>query len=332
MKERIEKLCTEGSAYQKLCPCLARGVGMRVNNVMRVLTEEVDPSTLPQFCDCARVNCQMEMVYTLFSYFKIFKDVPNFQNFINSDRFSPQILEDYVIYLMGFCHEVGESREKFFEIYLYFLTQDKYVELIANSRFLYREVDFFVHILIHLDSRHIGKLLEHSDAIREVLTDILLNFPEERIVQILSRNPVIYEYSVKYLERHSSHDQVEDFVNRYRGVIDQAKKIQDVVERVKSIETDSADSSARSRRISEIIALVRSTDDFRRTIEVLAYNNVFVDEFEKDLVMNILTDSQFAHFLRDERRDSYVESRIVKKKDGFRVGSGNRVAIDPVTH
>ncbi len=289
-----EKLCKSSEFFRGLCPMLGEGMGLNVNQMLRLICQELDPSLLERFKVCADRHCSGELLYQMFSYFKLFKDVDSFKKIINSPDIPPTILEDYIIYLMGFCHEIGESRESFFSEYLQGFEQDTLVRLLKDTRYLYREVDFFVHILTRLDNTHIDHILQESANCRQVLTDILLNFPEERITNVISRNPAIYEHSVHFLEEQGKSDEAKEFVQRYSRIINNAGYLQSIAKRINSWKERNM---SRSERTNLLISLLKEMDNPREAFEVLEYKDVFQDVFEVELVRSLLTDPQFSYIL-----------------------------------
>ncbi len=287
---QILKLCENNTEYADLCPCLSGQNGLRVNHILSKITNDLDPSILDRFILCSEKYCGGDPLASLFNYFKMFREIPSFKIFINNSDLSVSLLENYIIHLMGFCHEIGQSREDFFDSYLSCLTQNTYVRLLRNAKYLYRDVDFFVYSLIKLDTEHVGLLTENSPHIQQVLTDIVLNFPEDRIRKILSRNPNIYEYCIKYLEHDSKTEEAAMFRNKYNDVIALADKIMKASEYIRSAEKD----TDRGHRIELIVSKIRETKNPDETLSVLDYNNVFKDEFEQQIVHRFFSDAAFS--------------------------------------
>ena len=285
-----EKLCEKNEVYRRFCPCLVGEHGLLVHRVLDTVVKNLEPADLDRFVACSGEFCGGEPLYALFSYFKLFRDIPAFYKFINDPDLSVGLLENYIIHLMGFCHEIGQSREDFFDRYLKCLEQNTYVRILRESRYLYRDVDFFIYCLIKLDRKHVGRLMEGSEHIQRILTDIVLNFPEDRIRTILSRNPDIYFYCIKYLEHDRKLQEAESFKNRFQNVIDLARKIQKTAEYIDRINREE-EKMERGDRIHLIFRKIQETRNAEETLSVLDYNRVFQDDFEKNIIHRMFSDA-----------------------------------------
>lgn len=294
----LNRFCDFGCKYYDLCKYLSDNRNLAVNTLYKSFYKHFEAEDIQQFLTKAEKECDVENVYSMYYYFKLFLSEKDFQNTINTPEFPILVVENFILYLMGYCHDIGEEREVFFDNNINFLTEDKYISLLTESEYLYRDVDFFVYILMKLSHNSVDKILKSGKHIRQVLIDIFLNFPEDRINHILTRNPVIFNYIIDFLLEERMFQEVDYFQTKHTDILKNAQKIQALTRKLLEM-NDKGKSLVeinRGERALFIIREIKQTTDLKETFSILEYNNVFIDEFEKLLIYTLLFDQGFHGF------------------------------------
>lgn len=290
--------CKECVHYE-LCDRLSLIDTFEVNGIMKLLLDKVESRELHLFAEFVEKNCEIEYVYNMYYYFKIFLGEKDFQRIINSDMLPLSIIENFIIYLMGYCNDIGEDREFFFDKHLNFLSEEKYVQILTESEFLFRDVDFFVYVLLKLSSKFIDQLLSGSKHIQQVLIDIFLNYPEDRIGNILTRNPVIHDYIIIFLNQNNMKREAELIGTKYSNLIANAKKIHELSRKIEEMNKEDNQNPEKNKgeRVLSIVREIKATNNHKETLHILEYNKVLKDDFERVLVRALLFDDDFSNYV-----------------------------------
>ncbi len=294
-----EKFCELHPQMGELCKLLQNSDGIFVNQILHGFLEEYDSKLMEEHYRCAEANCGIAVFERFFSYLKIFKDVPEIQDRINSNDFPSEVLEKFVLFLQRKSIEEGEDSREFIENYLGFLTTDKIVEMIATSKYLVDDSEFLIHILARLDNKSMDALLARTDTIKSSLIKLFIESPEEEISKILFRNPILYDYMIMFLELEGRMDDSQNFSDKYESVIEDAKRIRDVVQRMGRINDNTTDQKQMSRgeRIAFIVREISNTIDPLITFDIVVSNDLFLDERELQTVRMLLKDSRMQEYL-----------------------------------
>ena len=291
------KLCDHRKDVGHLCKLLQEEDTIHINEILDYFLEEYPVEEMEEHYSCTERNCGIRVFERFFGYFKLYMDVPEFQDRLNNPAFPARILESLVIYLISHRHPDHRKPESIVDQYLYFLTPGRIVDLISSTDIITREPEFTLGIMGRLDNRSMDDLLSRSEKIRAQLTGLFMESDPERISMILSTNPVIYDYIIMFLELDGKEKESEDFQNRYGQIIEAARKLRQLTDEIKKLDR-STDPENRGKRISYIIGNIQETEDPERVFDILDRHQVFLDIKEREVIHMLLTDTGMQEFLK----------------------------------
>lgn len=308
-----KRLCNENEHVNNMCNLLQNDEGIHINQVLHAWLDEYDIHDLQDHYECTERNCGVRIFSRLFSYLKLFRDIPSVQDKINDPNFPVTILAKFVIYLMNYSELVGEDRHYFIDKYLSFLSVDRFLELIIESEQLGSDADFLIHAISRLDNQHMDGLLAKSARISKTLTDMFLNSPEEEVKSILSRNPILFDYVIMFLELDGRNKESENFTESFGHIIETAKQVQQLVKEIKKLNSEDK-SLPRGDRISHIVSEIMKTEDWNQTFDIMLHNGVFLDQKEQETIKMLLRDTNMQDFLHLGELKHYPEERMKRTK------------------
>lgn len=290
------RLCTDHPDVDHLCNLLKSEDGIYINHVLHAFLDEYHSDMMEEHYACTARNCGLRVFDRFFNYLKIYRDVPEVQDRINSPDFPVVILEKFILYLRQKSSVAGEPESEFIDHYLAFLTREKIVQIVAESRALADDASFLIHVIGRLDNKSMDTLLARADHVKKTLTEIFLQSAEADVAKIFFRNPLLFDYVLMFLELEGRMEQSEVFSKKYGWVIDDAKKIRSVADEMIHMKSEEPDLS-RGERISRMVYSISHTPDPMVTFELVAAEDAFSDEKEKQIVRMLLADTKMQDFL-----------------------------------
>lgn len=231
-----------------------------------------------------------------FLYFLLlFRDMPHIQDYINSEEFDIAILEKFVIFTHGYCSLHDHSTERIIDEILYFLSNERLLQLVLFSEFISRDKLLLFFILSKFDAVMLDKYFASVKNITGFV-DYFLNLPEEILRSIISRNYHLFQYLLMMLSENDSEQTIANsFYKKYSDDIAQFSKLSNIIrnykketdfEKEKKLPFNQRDMS----RISFLVNMIRELPDSAKAIEYFSNENVFIDEMEKKIVHAVVSD------------------------------------------
>lgn len=240
-----------------------------------------------------------------FLYFLIlFRDMKHIQDYINSERFTLEMLERFIIFTFGYCTIHEHSTERVLDEILFFLNDERLLDLAINSSFINHDKLILFLILSKFD---INMLNRYFLKIKNT-TDFIENFvklPDEVMKSIISRNYHLFQYIMIMMAEVETTQKISAvFMNRYHEDIKQFSRLSDilrkyrennVLEKEKELPFNKRDMS----RLSFLVNMVRELPDPVRAVDYFNGERVFIDEMEKNIVLAVVTDPLLKNIFRN---------------------------------
>lgn len=240
-----------------------------------------------------------------FLYFLIlFRDMKHIQDYINSERFTLEMLERFIIFTFGYCTIHEHSTERVLDEILFFLTDERLLDLAINSSFINHDKLILFLILSKFD---INMLNRYFLKIKNT-TDFIENFvklPDEVMKSIISRNYHLFQYIMIMMAEVETTQKISAvFMNRYHEDIKQFSRLSDILrkyrennalEKEKELPFNKRDMS----RLSFLVNMVRELPDPVRAVDYFNGERVFIDEMEKNIVLAVVTDPLLKNIFRN---------------------------------
>ena len=234
-----------------------------------------------------------------FLYFLlIFRDMKHLQEYINSDEFSIELLEQLFIFIYGYCTIQGHSTERVIDEILYFLNDDKLFELLNQSVFISRDKLLQFLILSKFRTETLDRYFSQIEDIPKFINKFL-QLPDNMLRSIISRNYHLFQYIMLMLsENKESHEISKEFYDRYKDEMMQFAKLNDIVSKYKKTMNQEKDrqfsfDNRDTARISYLVNMIRELPDPVKAVEYFYGESIFIDEMEKKIVYTIVTDPMF---------------------------------------
>jgi len=240
-----------------------------------------------------------------FLYFLIlFRDMKHIQDYINSDRFTLEMLERFIIFTFGYCTIHEHSTERVLDEILFFLNDERLLDLAINSSFINHDKLILFLILSKFD---INMLNRYFLKIKNT-TEFIENFvklPDEVMKSIISRNYHLFQYIMIMMAEVETTQKISAvFMSRYHEDIKQFSRLSDILrkyrenntlEKEKELPFNKRDMS----RLSFLVNMVRELPDPVRAVDYFNGERVFIDELEKNVVLAIVTDPLLKNIFRN---------------------------------
>lgn len=241
---------------------------------------------------------------TQFLYFLLlFRDMPHLQQYINSDKFSIANLEKLIIFVYGFCTLHDHSTDRIIDEILYFLNNERLLDLAIHSKYVSQDKLLLFFILTKFDTNYLNKYFASIKNISE-FSNYFLKLPDDILKTLISRNYQLFQY-IMLLISEGDHEQKlsTDFFNKYRREIDQFSKLHDVIRQYKQKSNYMKDrglpfSMRDMGRISFLVNMIKVLPEPEKAINYFNSESVFMDDFEKNIVYAIVTDPTLKHVFK----------------------------------
>jgi hypothetical protein len=233
---------------------------------------------------------------TQFLYFLVlFRDMPHLQEYINSEKFNIKNIERLIIFTYGFYSLHDYSTDRIIDEILYFLSNDRLLELALNSDYIAHDKLLLFFILSKFDTNLLNKYFASIKNTSEFIK-YFLDLPEYILKSLVSRNYQLFQYIMLIIsEADTESRSYNEFFNQYKKEIEQFSKLHDLIrkykketkyEKDKGLPFNMRDMS----RISFLVDMVNVLPDPERAINYFDSESVFMDDFEKKIVYAIVTD------------------------------------------
>ena len=258
----------------------------------------------------------IEMVKTVFSkndyeltqqflYFLIlFRNMQHIQNYINSDKFTIEMLEKFIMFTFGYCAIHDHSAERVLDEILFFLTNEKLLELAINSKFVQQDKLILFLILSKFDLNMLNKFFLKNKNTDDFIKHFV-KLPEEILKSIISRNYHLFQYiMIMMAEIESTQTISADFMNKYSDDIKQFSRLSDIIKKYRENnnlekEKDLPFNKRDMSRLSFLVNMVRELPDPVRAVDYFSGEKIFIDDMEKSVVLAIVTDPMLKNIFKN---------------------------------
>ncbi len=232
-----------------------------------------------------------------FLYFlMLFRDMKHIQEYMNSDSFSVEYLEKFIIFTYGYCTLHDHSTERVIDEILYFLRNDRLLDLVLYSRFIFNDKLLLFFILSKFDVELLERYFNNIED-RVKFVNSFIRLPEKILKAIISRNYHIFRYIMQLVENEKENVELPpDFLGKFRDDIAQFSRLASILKKYRSIsgrygdEKDLPFHKRDMERISFLVNMVKDLPNPVKAVEYFSAEHVFVDEMEKGVVVAIITD------------------------------------------
>ncbi|MCB1194026.1 MAG: hypothetical protein H7A23_07150 [Leptospiraceae bacterium] len=263
-----------------------------IRNILLELTlEEFDIILNSKLDD---LNFTGKIVY----YLWIFKEDDHIKVFYNHKSFDNQLLLKFVYYGYGQWVMSDSDPDQYFNNVMLYITPEKALDLLLHSPVIQSDPTLTIYLIANLDIDLLETFLIESDRkdhAAEFFIEIFNQLEEKHIKQYFFKNPDLYSYIIflfKNNERAS--EKYKKFFQRYKEDIDLIDKVTYIVDKINknfdlAKEKTLLSQDRNKKRIAAIIEEIRDYSNIREIVSILHSRGIFLDENEKDIVYNILT-------------------------------------------
>ncbi len=251
-----------------------------------------------------------------FLYFLIlFRDMTHIQDYINSEKFNIGMLERFIIFTFGYCSIHDHSTERVIDEILFFLNEERLLDLALNSSYINHDKLILFLILSKFDVAMLGRYFRQIKNIFEFI-EFFIKLPDKFLKSIISRNYHLFQYLMTMMaEVDSTKDISVDFTMRYSEDIKLFSRLSDILKQYreksnlnkdKDLPFDQRDMN----RLSFLVNMIRELPDPVKAVEYFNVEKVFIDDMEKDVVLAVVTDPFLNDIFRDYSLDYFYSQRF----------------------
>jgi len=240
-----------------------------------------------------------------FLYFLIlFREMKHLQDYINSEKFTLNMLERFIIFTFGYCTIHDHSTERVLDEILFFLNDERLLDLALNSAYINHDKLILFLILSKFDinmlNRYFLKIKNTTEFIEH-----FVKLPDEIMKSIISRNYHLFQYIMIMMAEVETTQKVSaEFMNRYHEDIKQFSRLSDILRKYRENndldkERDLPFYKRDMSRLSFLVNMVRELPDPVRAVDYFNGERVFIDEMEKNVVLAVVTDPLLKNIFRN---------------------------------
>lgn len=268
---------------------------IQINTIRNILHE----LTLDEFILILKTKAN-DIDYTgkIVYYLWIFKEDEHIKHFYNDDSFPNDLLLKFIYYGYGQWVMSDSEPDEYFNNVLGYIYPRKSFDLLLNSAIIQSDPTLTIYLIANLDIDLLELFLIESDRkekAAEFFIEIFNQLDETHIKQYFYNNPDLYSYIIfLFKNNEKANEKYKKFFQRYKEDIDLIDKVTYIVEKINKnydlVREKSLDSKKRNQdRIYSIIEEIGDYKNIREIVSILHSRGIFLDETEKDIVYNILT-------------------------------------------
>lgn len=236
-----------------------------------------------------------EVSHQFFYFLILFRDMKHIQDHMNSERFSFEMLEKFIIFTFGYCGMHDNSTENIMDDVLSFFNNEKLYELAMKSDYVKNDKLLFFLMISKFDAGMLDRFFsETSD--KSAIINYFLKLPENVLRGIISRNYHLFQHFMLMLsEADSTRHVSSDFIEKYQSDIRLFSRLNDLILRYRETvdfekERGLPFSLRNMSRLHSLVSMVKEMPDPVKAIEYFSGEQVFIDEMEKKIVHSVVTD------------------------------------------
>ena len=236
-----------------------------------------------------------DLTQQFFYFLILFRDMKNIQEYMNSERFTLEILERFIIFAFVYCNLHDNTTENIMDEVLFFINRERLFDLTLKSKYIQGDKLLLFVILSRFDVPMLNKYFLQVTNITELI-NYFLKLPENILRGIITRNYHLFKYILLLMSESESTQQVSsEFFEKYRKDIQLFSRLNDMIQKYRettdyenerSLPFNSRDMS----RISLIVSMVKEMPDPVKAVEYFDGEHIFIDDIEKKIVLSAVTD------------------------------------------
>jgi hypothetical protein len=292
--------------YRLFCKeVLVDGSGFPQINRIRPIFEKLELDEFIGFSEKIIKTGDYDLTTQFFYFLLLFRDMPHLQRYINSDKFSTQHLEKFIIFVNGFCSLHEHTTVRILDDILYFISSDRLLELALKSEYINRDKLLLFFILTKLDTKELNLYFATIKDINS-FKKYFMRLPDEIIKTMISRNYQLFQYIMMLmLDGDSEGDIYADFFNKYKGEIEQFSRLHDFIRDYRKtmspeMERNIPFNLRNMGRISHLVNMIKDLPNPEKAIQYFNSESVFIDEFEKDIIRAVVTNPVLKNIFQNE--------------------------------
>lgn len=261
-------------------------------------------------------NDTPEVFDQLVYYLTLFREIPQVQALLGNNNLSIEILEHMILFSYTRANVTQSAPEDALDNVVFFLNQDRYLDLLLKSQILSRDRLVSYYLLTKLDRKHIDIFFNQKEDLNTFL-DGFLRLPEDLVRSILVKNPDLFGYISMFLQTLNNAN-ADEFIRKHEINI----HAMDYVKKLISHITSHIDVESESRlplpgrnlnRIAYIIKKIKDQPHIESILQTMMAEGVIIDKEELELIKEIIQNPMFKTILM---RFTYLPDGIIRKGKG----------------
>jgi hypothetical protein len=264
-------------------------------NRVRDIFESMSKEEFFKLTDKAMKSDDYELSQQFFYFLILFREMKHIQEYMNSEEFTIEILERFVIFTFGYFNLHDNSTENIIDEVLFFINRERLFELTLKSKYIQNDKLLLFLLLAKFDVPMLNKYFSQIRDIKGII-NYFLKLPEDVLRGIIARNYHLFKYILLLMsETESNQDASSVFFEKYRHDITIFSKLNDMIrkyrettdyEKERNLPFESRDMS----RISQIVNMAKEMPDPVKAVEYFDGEHIFIDDMEKKIVLSAVTD------------------------------------------
>jgi hypothetical protein len=264
-------------------------------NRVRDIFENISKEEFFKLTEKSMKSDDYELSQQFFYFLILFREMKHIQEYVNSDQFTLEILERFIIFTFGYFNLHDNSTESIIDDVLFFISKERLFELTMKSKYIQNDKLLLFLLLAKFDVPMLNKYFSQIRDIKEII-NYFLKLPGDVLRGIIARNYHLFKYILLLMsESESNQDASSEFFEKYKHDIMIFSKLNDMIrkyrettdfEKERNLPFESRDMS----RISLIVNMAKKMPDPVKAIDYFDGEHIFVDDMEKKIVLSAVTD------------------------------------------
>ena len=284
--DKFRTFCDEVISNDSLLPSV---------NKVRAIFADLTLDEFIVFVDSIFSSEDFELRQQFIYYFILFCDMDHIQEYVNSERFTIDKLEQLLLFTFGYCTMNDYPVEATIDKILIFLNKSKLLGLALNSEVMNNDKFMLFLLLTKFDTEMLNK---YFSKIRDIsgFIDFFIKLPDDVLRSIISRNYHLFQYIMLMMaEVETLGDVSVDFIRKYSLDLQQFGKLNDILKQYRENTHFEDDKNLPlqkrdRRRLAFLVNMVRGLNNPVEAVEYYSNENVFIDDLEKIFVLAVVTD------------------------------------------
>jgi hypothetical protein len=244
-----------------------------------------------------------ELTQQFLYFLMLFRDMNHIPEYINSDKFTIDKLEKFIMFIFAYCTIHEHSTDRVLDEILFFLNRERLLDLALNSVVINNDKLILFIILTKFDIDMLNKYFANmKDKVKFI--NFFVRLPDEVLRSIIARNYHFQYIMVMMGEVDTGEIKSTEFIQKYSSDIQQFSKLSDILRKYRARtdfqkEKDLPFEKRDMQRLSFLVNIVRDLPDPVKAVEYFAGEKVFMDDMEKSVVLAVVTDPMLKNIFRN---------------------------------